>query len=150
MVGQLPRNAKAKASETGITCRSFPPALKETQNKPNQKQTQQHKPNKHKTERCQWKTRKKGETKRAPKPLMSSLPSCSVSSLPSMWKIRCPSCPLLHPLAQAGLSHLARVVAVWAGMCPLLLATALHSNPYMYQSRHEHPLPCPWMHVWSH
>ena len=30
-------------------------------------------------------------------------------------------------------------------MCPPLFATALHSNPCMYQSRHEHPRP--GMHV---
>ena len=40
---------------------------------------------------------------------------------------RCvPSCPLLHPLAQAGLSHPAIVVA-WAGKCPLSFATALRN-----------------------
>ena len=137
-----------KKGETGITCRShFTGKVSKTKPRPN-KQTTTTKQTHRKKSR--WKSSQKGWNLRAPQTLISSLAPCSASSMPSMWMIRCPSCPLLLLPAQAGLSHQVRVVAVWAGMCPLLFATALHSNPCMYQSRHEHSHPCPGMHVWSH
>ena len=116
------------------------------QRKQNKTKAKQHKPKQPHTKRAGENPRKRGETRAPPK---ASHLICSMSSMPSMQMIKCPSCPLLHLPAQAGLSHQVRVVAVWAGMCPPLLATALHSNPCMYQSRHEHSHPCPGMHVWS-
>ena len=151
MVGQLSRYAKAKKgwnwnylqeSFTGLESKTGP-KTNNTNKTANKKQTE--------TRKEPVKILAKRVKRFAPpKPLISSLPPYSVSTLPSMWMIRCPSCPLLHLPAQAGLSHQARVVTVWAGMCPPLFATALHSNPCMYQSPHEHHHPCPGMHVWSH
>ena len=75
MVGQLPRNAKAKRSETGITCRSFPPAIKSKHKKNTNKHTKTP-TQQTKIREKPVKTRKKGETNRAPKPFISSLPLC--------------------------------------------------------------------------
>ena len=44
-------------------------------------------------------------------------------------KFRCPACQYLRYLAQAGLSHQARVDDAWAGKCPLWSATSLHNVP---------------------
>ena len=46
------------------------------------------------------------------KPLRSSLPPCSMSSMPSKQLIRCPSCPLLCLPALADLSHQVRAFAL--------------------------------------
>lgn len=52
MVGQPPRNAKTKESETGITCRSFPPAIKSKTQKQTETKTDKN------TNR--WRTSRKG------------------------------------------------------------------------------------------
>jgi len=103
---------ESKKGEPEITCRRLSTGL-ESRTKPKTKKPTQTK-QKQKASETGENPRKKGETIRAPKPLISSLPPCSVSALPSiaMWVIRCPSCPLPHHPAQAGLSHQARVVAV--------------------------------------
>ena len=86
MVGQLSRNAKGKKGEPRIACRRLSTGL-ESRTK-NQKLQSQHKQKKQKTQKASEageNPRKKGETIRAPTPLISSLPPCSVSALPSMW-----------------------------------------------------------------
>ena len=142
MVGQLSKCAKAKKGETGIAQESF--HRQEGGNNKQTKQKKQTQANKQTTKHKKQPVKilaKVVKPARPQKPLRSSLPPCSMSSMPSKQLIRCPSCPLLCLPALADLSHQVRVFAEL--VCALLFATALHSNPCMYQSRREHSHPCP-------
>ena len=102
----------------GIKCRSFHQQDREKQNKTSKNNTNPT----HNTRPV--KTRKKAETTRAPLSPSYHLFHHEVvlHAIPCIWSdVR----HVLHLLAQAGLSHLARVVVAWAGKwCPLLFATS--------------------------
>ena len=116
-----------------IECRIFTrPSQK--QNKPTQTKTEHNPPNQQTktTHKVQWNFAKRCETK--VKRLAPLSPSCDlfhhVAILHAIRVIfRCPSCLRLPFLAQAGLSHPARVDVAWAGKCPLWSATSLHNVP---------------------
>ena len=69
---------KQKGVKLELFAGVFPPARKQKQHKQSQTD-KKHQPNKHKSQRRAGENpRKKGERNRAPKPLISSLPPCSV------------------------------------------------------------------------
>ena len=105
------------------------PKTKQTNTNQNRTQpTNQQKP----THKVLWNFAKRCETK--VKRLAPLSPSCDlfhhVVILHAIRVIfRCPSCLRPPFLAQAGLSHPARVDVAWAGKCPLWSATSLHNVP---------------------
>ena len=115
-----------------IECRIFT-RPSQRQNKPTQTKTKRNPPNQQKpTHKVLWNFAKRCETK--VKRLAPLSPSCDlfhhVVILHAIRVIfRCPSCLRLPFLAQAGLSHPARVDVAWAGKCPLWSATSLHNVP---------------------